>query len=123
MLNFLWVALGGALGASLRYGISLIATRWSLTFPWGTLAANLIGCFIIGFFLPLAMNRFFFPLSIRLFISVGVLGGLTTFSTFSYESWAFFLEGNWTQGFFNVALNMLLSLGATGIGLWFASRF
>ena len=121
MINILWVALGGALGSVLRYGITVFSLRLGGHLPWGTLTANIIGCFIIGLFLPASFIKV--PLPIRLFITTGFLGGLTTFSTFSFESWGFFLAGQGLQGFLNIALNLSLSLLATGLGLWLALRF
>lgn len=120
MLDYFWVAVGGALGSVLRYGVATLSIRWGGNLPYGTLAVNILGCFIIGLFLP---TVFKFPLPIRLFIVTGFLGGLTTFSTFSFECWTFFQAGLYGLGFFNVFLNVLLSLLATGLGYFLMIRF
>lgn len=81
-LNLLAVALGGALGAVGRYGISLWALRtFPESFPWGTLLVNGAGCFLIGLLFPLVSEA---P-TLRLFLLTGILGGFTTFSTFGLE--------------------------------------
>lgn len=121
MSNILWVALGGAIGSVLRYSITLFSLRYGEALPWGTLAANILGCFIIGLCLPGGFLKI--PLPIRLFAITGFLGGLTTFSTFSAETWGFFAAEQWLQGFINITLNLGLSLMATGLGLWMALRF
>lgn len=120
MLDYFWVALGGALGSVLRYGVAMLSLRWGGNLPYGTLTVNVIGCLIIGMFLPAAFK---IPLSMRLFIVTGFLGGLTTFSTFSFESWTFFQAGLYWQGFFNVFLTLALSLLATGLGYFVMTRF
>ena len=119
-MNILWVALGGAIGSVLRYLISTSALRWGSYLPWGTLTVNVAGCFFIGFFLPIGLIKV--PVPMRLFLMTGVLGGLTTFSTFSFECWSFFLAGQWAQGLLNIVLNLGLSLLAAGLGYWTACR-
>lgn len=120
MLDYFWVALGGALGSVLRYGIAILSLRWGGSLPYGTLTVNIFGCLIIGMFLPAALK---IPLSMRLFIVTGFLGGFTTFSTFSFESWTFFQSGLYWQGFFYVLLTVALSLLATGLGYFVMIRF
>ena len=78
---WLWVFLGGGLGASLRFGLSHLFPRGAEGFPWATLGANLIGCFLIGALFPLMVRE-----SFRAFWMVGLLGGFTTFSAFSLET-------------------------------------
>ncbi|HMV27410.1 MAG TPA: fluoride efflux transporter CrcB [bacterium] len=87
MIQFILIGLGGALGAMARYGLQyVIQQRSGLLFPLGTLIVNLIGCFFIGFIMEIAEIRSAFNPQIRLFITVGLLGGFTTFSAFGYES-------------------------------------
>jgi CrcB protein len=104
MQNFLWVVLGGGLGAALRHGFSKTA-YWLLGkgFPWGTLVANLVGCFLIGFLWATA-NRFSFPPNARLFIFTGTIGALTTFSTYGLESFMLLHEGRYAAGITNKAM-------------------
>lgn len=80
-MNAVWVGLGGAVGSIIRYAIGL--TSRQSPFPWATLAINLSGSFILGLFLTWALGRL--PISVTTPISVGVLGGFTTFSAFAWE--------------------------------------
>ena len=81
------VALGGALGASARYGVDrLIESRSSGIFPWSTFAINISGCFLIGVISALLVDRHHLPAWLRIGLVVGVIGGYTTFSTFAQES-------------------------------------
>lgn len=81
------VALGGALGASARYGIDrLIERRSSAVFPWSTLTINVTGCFVIGLLTALLVERQHLPAWVRVGLVVGVIGGYTTFSTFAQEA-------------------------------------
>jgi len=116
MQNFLWVVLGGGLGAALRHGFSKTA-YWLLGkgFPWGTLAANLVGCFLIGFLWATA-NRFSFPPNARLFIFTGTIGALTTFSTYGLESFMLLHEGRYAAGITNIAVHNLLGIGLVVLG-------
>lgn len=88
-MRFLWVGLGGAIGSILRYavGLSLDQSR----FPWGTLAVNLSGSFALGLLLTWASGRW--PVAVTVPLAVGLLGGFTTFSTFSWESLSLFQSG------------------------------
>lgn len=92
-MNVLLVALGGAIGAALRYlvGTSL-AARLGPDFPWGTFFVNVTGSFLIGVVLLLVDDGLLTP-GARLFLAVGVLGGYTTFSTYSYEALRLMADG------------------------------
>lgn len=85
LINMGWVALGGAGGATARYALSLALQRVSLTMPWGTLAANWAGCFIMGVLSAMVSRELPFTPAARLLLATGFCGGLTTFSTFVYE--------------------------------------
>lgn len=112
LVNGLLVGAGGFLGAATRYGLgALIHRNPSLaTFPYGTLAANLIGCFAIGLLAGLADSRQLFTPEMRSFAFVGVLGGLTTFSTFGFETFAMARDGDHIRAILNIAANLLLGL-------------
>ncbi len=85
-MNVLLVAIGGAIGAAARYLAGLwIAARFGADFPWGTFFVNVTGSFLIGIVLVL-VERGTLPGEARLFLAVGILGGYTTFSSFSYET-------------------------------------
>jgi len=85
--RLLLVALGGALGSVMRYSTSLLAARWlGGEFPWGTLAVNVVGSFLIGVINELGSDALRVSPESRLFLATGVMGGLTTYSAFSYET-------------------------------------
>lgn len=123
MHNFLLVALGGALGASGRHLISTATFKhFGPGFPVGTLAANIIGSALMGILVGwLAFKGAEASQSVRLFLGVGLLGGFTTFSAFSLES--FLMLEKKTYGAFigYVSASVLISLAALALGLW-ASR-
>ncbi|MCS7255157.1 MAG: fluoride efflux transporter CrcB [Thermomicrobium sp.] len=87
------VALGGALGATLRYLVTSWVQQRVDFFPWGTLVVNLLGSFLIGVVLELTV-RGFLSSQARLFLAVGLLGGFTTFSSFSWETLALLEDGD-----------------------------
>ena len=86
-MNALLVFLGGGIGATARYGLQGVVYRVAGTaFPYGTLAVNVLGSLLIGFLMALFEERFIVNPSLRLFLTIGILGGFTTFSSFSYET-------------------------------------
>lgn len=117
MLNMLAVALGAAVGANLRYGITLWATqRFGPLFPYGTLLINLLGCLAIGVLLTLAASRVAMSEPVRLLLVTGLLGGFTTFSSFGYETYVMIQEGRWQAAALYVVVSVLLGLLAVFIG-------
>jgi CrcB protein len=94
-MTVLAVAFGGALGAVARY---LLAVRLygelGVGFPWGTLGVNVLGCALLGVVLALVEERGAFTPNVRTMITVGFLGGMTTFSTFIYEGWQYLRDGD-----------------------------
>jgi len=116
MLKLIYVGIGGALGAVLRYELdSLIMTDNLHTFPWGTLAVNLIGCFIIGIFYKV----FYYELlhaHFKNLIVTGFLGALTTFSSYSYATLMLFEHGRVYMGLSNLLLNNVLGIFFAYIG-------
>ena len=112
------VAVGGSLGALSRYGVGL-AAAWLLGrgFPWGTLAVNLAGSFLIGLVQSLATEGLVLGEDARLFLTSGVMGGLTTYSAFSYESVRLVEHGAWTSASLNVVLTTAACLALCYLGL------
>lgn len=116
MIKVFSIALGGALGAVLRYAVSVFALRvLGPDFPWGTLLANLLGCFFIGLCWALA-NRIPFPPRLVPFLFTGVLGAFTTFSTYGLESILLLREGAMWRGLANIAASNGLGLLAVVLG-------
>jgi CrcB protein len=115
-MMYVWVAIGGALGSTARYACSLAAARWAGTsFPWGTLLVNVAGSFAIGVLAALlAADGRTLGADARAFLIVGVLGGFTTFSSFSLET--FELARGGALG--AAALNVVLSLALCLAGVW-----
>ncbi len=120
-LNILFVAIGGAIGSILRYLTATYASKFFGTgFPYGTLIVNIAGAFIVMFFMTLYIEKFSMDPIWRLFIVVGFLGGLTTFSSFSYETITFFQTGEYWKGLINILLNNVLTVVAGIAGLYLA---
>jgi CrcB protein len=123
-LNAAWVVfLGSGLGGVARWAASgYIAARWGDAFPWGTLVVNVTGSFLIGCFATLTApyGRFAAPPSTRLFFMVGVCGGYTTFSSFSFQTLKLAEEGQWFRAGGNVLLSVILCLLAAWLGHVFA---
>jgi CrcB protein len=117
------VMCGGGLGAASRYSISLLAARIiGTSFPWGTLAVNLSGCFLIGLLLALADRMRFLTPDMRLLIITGYLGALTTFSTFSLETVSAGRAGLILQPLANILANNIGGLTLTFLGIWVGSH-
>ncbi|CUQ66814.1 fluoride efflux transporter CrcB [Candidatus Nitrospira inopinata] len=118
MIKLLLIGTGGFVGSILRYVISgaVQTASQSIAFPYGTLAVNVIGCFLIGFFSELAESRGLFSPDTRAFLIVGILGGFTTFSTFGNETMNLLHDGEWTLALLNVGAQVLLGLGGVWLG-------
>jgi len=117
-LQLLAVAVGGAVGSVLRYlvstGVHAVAGR---TFPYGTLAVNVIGCLVMGLLFVLLVERLSGTTIWRAGILIGLLGGFTTFSAFSIESFNLIEQGELMKAGLNVLASVLLCIGATWIGV------
>lgn len=117
-MELVLVAIGGSIGATGRYLVSIwAADRFGAWFPFGTLLVNIVGCFIIGAFMAAATERFVANPHWRLFVTVGFAGGLTTFSSFSYETFKLLGDGDFVLALANVLLNMILALLSTWSGM------
>jgi len=118
-LLYLWIAAGSALGGVARYFCTGVASRLlGETFPWGTLFVNVTGSFIIGFFATLTGpdGRIFAGTTTRQFVMTGILGGFTTFSSFSLQSLNLANDGEWLQAGGNVVGSVVLCLVAVWLG-------
>jgi CrcB protein len=116
--RLLLVALGGALGSVLRYLVATAGLAWlGPAFPWGTLAVNLAGSFLIGFVQQAATEALVIGEAPRVFLTVGVLGGLTTYSAFSYDSVRLLESGAWWPAWANVVVTTAGCLTLCFLGL------
>lgn len=122
--TYLLLALGGALGTLARYGVVSAAGALSKTLPWGTIAVNIAGSFLIGFFgtLTLAHGRYPVSENVRLFVMVGFCGGFTTFSSFSLQTLDLLRNGAIGRGIVNIFLSVALCLCAVAAGHFLASH-
>lgn len=117
MLNCLVVALGGGIGACLRYLIGLVPLKEPFTFPVNTLFINLLGCFVIGLIAAIAAKTTSLSPRTVLFIKSGLCGGFTTFSTFALETETLLKTGHIGLAMLYVALSVVV-----GVGLAFAGQ-
>ncbi|GGQ12278.1 fluoride efflux transporter CrcB [Shewanella litoralis] len=116
MTNVLLVALGGSIGAVLRYLLSIFMIQlFGSSFPFGTLLVNIVGSFLMGVVYALGQLSHVSP-EIKALVGVGLLGALTTFSTFSNETLLLMQDGLWHKAILNVLLNVTLCLLMVYIG-------
>lgn len=128
MKSFLLVGLGGFVGATLRH----LAVGWVErfhffgyrpgSFPLGTLAVNVLGCFVIGVLGALAMRRQLLGSDGWLLVVVGCLGGFTTYSSFAFDTLLQGHSGDWDKAFLYVALHLVVGLAAVWLGFGLATR-
>jgi len=118
LTNILLVGAGGFIGSALRYLMSgyVQQSAQTLDFPYGTLAVNVIGCFVIGFLSQLAESRGLFTNESRLFVVTGMLGGFTTFSSFGNETLNLARDSQMMNAFANVGANLIIGLFAVWFG-------
>jgi len=118
VLDFLAISLGAIVGANLRYWMSRYAVRvLGPVFPYGTLGINVLGSFVLGFFLVWTTERVMVDPRWLLLIAVGFCGGYTTFSSYAYETMVFFEQGQWTLMAANFVANNLLACLAVLAGM------
>ncbi|MBV9073831.1 MAG: fluoride efflux transporter CrcB [Acidobacteria bacterium] len=111
MRAYLWVSLGAVLGANLRYFVSRLAAKlMSPDFPYGTLIINITGSFILGLFLIWTSERVFADPKWRWLVAIGFCGSYTTFSSYAFETMAYFEQGHWTLFALNILTNNVLCL-------------
>jgi len=118
LINAAMVGSGGFIGALARYGLSGLVHRQVpfATFPYGTMAVNLMGCCAIGVIAGLAESRQLFGPEFRTFALIGVLGGFTTFSTFGYETFAMLRDAEYVRVAANVGVHVVLGLALVWLG-------
>lgn len=124
MIAYLWIGLGSALGGMARHGIaSWMALRFPTAFPWGTLLINVLGSFLIAVILGLPESRFSGPngVLIRQFLTVGFLGGFTTFSAFSMQTVSLLQQGRTSTAVLYILASIILCIAAAGLGYASAS--
>lgn len=120
MVNFIFVAMGGAVGAMLRYAISLIPVKTD--FPLLTLITNIMGAVLIGFVVGMASIRQETSQHLILFLKVGVCGGFTTFSTFSLEAMRLFEQNKIGMGIVYVVASVVCSIAGVLVGQGIAQK-
>ena len=116
---YLWVAIGGALGSVARFALgNAMVLLTGPAFPWGTLLINVVGSFVISFFgmLTGTSDRFALPYEVRVFVTVGICGGFTTFSSFSLQSVDLIRAGQPGRAGLYAAASVILCLAACGLG-------
>ena len=121
-MEYLWVAIGGALGSVARYWIGLqIVQRFGSAFPWGTLLVNVTGCFLIGFFAATTgPSGTRLTGSLRTFLMVGICGGYTTFSSFGLQTIELAQGGDWGRAVLYIVTSVLVCLLSVILGCWTA---
>lgn len=119
METYLWIALGSALGGMARYWCTgLVTDGIGGPFPWGTLAVNVAGSFVIGAFAAATAGegRWLVSPNVQRFVAVGILGGFTTFSAFSLQTLDLLRAGDWWRGGSNIVLSVVVCLVAVWAG-------
>lgn len=120
----IWIAVGGGLGSVLRYLMVTRVDQWHAgAFPIGVLSVNALGSFLIGLIAIQLTQQSYLQPELRASLVVGLLGGFTTFSTFSYNSLQLILEGEYMSALLNVVLSVLVCIMAAGAGLMLAKSF
>lgn len=122
-MQFAYIALFGALGCLARYFVS----GWSYTLfgralPWGTLTVNVVGSFLLGLIMEGSLRSTLLSPELRMGLGVGFLGGFTTFSTFSYETFRLLEEGSYLHAGANVIFNVLICIFFAALGIFLARQ-
>jgi len=115
--GFVAVGVGAAMGAWMRWGLGLMLNATIPALPLGTLVSNLVGGYFMGLFMGLFSATSSFSPELRLFVMTGLLGGLTTFSTFSAEAVTLLSRGQYGWATTHIAVHVLGSLAMTGLGI------
>jgi CrcB protein len=116
--NFLAISVAAIVGANLRYLLSRLAAReFGPVFPYGTLFINIVGSFIVGFFIIWTTERVLLDPHWRLLVVIGFCGSFTTFSSYAFETMAYFEQGQWGLMAINILGNNLLCLAGALAGM------
>ncbi|MBN2195289.1 MAG: fluoride efflux transporter CrcB [Polyangiaceae bacterium] len=123
MLHFFWICIGGALGTGSRYLVGMWAAKTLGTgFPYGTLLVNVVGSLLISIAMYLSVDTAAIPLPVRLFLTTGLLGGFTTYSSFNYETIKLFQSGAWGLAATNILITVLVCAASGLLGLFVGAR-
>ncbi len=123
-MRLLLVCCGGAVGTGARFLLGGFVARWlGSDFPYGTLLINVLGSFLIGIVQQVGLTSALIPDTLRLVLAVGVMGGFTTYSSFSYETMRLLEEGAWVGAALNVLLTNALCIGGCAVGLALGRAF
>jgi CrcB protein len=118
IVNLVVIGIGAIVGANLRYLLSRYALKvLGPVFPYGTLLINILGSFVVGWFMIWTSERVFVDPRWRLLVVIGFCGGFTTFSSFAFETMAYFEQGQWLLMATNILTNNLLCLAAAMAGM------
>ena len=117
-MNWLLVAMGGAIGATLRYGTGMLIAKPHMLFPWPTWWINIIGCLFAGIFFAFSQKYSFLQTEARLFLMVGILGGFTTFSSFGLEAFQLLKQGAVTIALSYVISSVIVGVFMLGVGFY-----
>lgn len=110
-MNFLYVFIGGGIGSVLRFSVSLLMSKIAISLPLATLLANIISCGIYASVIYMYQQKMIIPEVYKYLLLIGVCGGLSTFSTFSYETVELFKQGSYAFALLNIIGNCLLCFG------------
>jgi CrcB protein len=117
MQKTIFIAVAGLVGTLLRYWLSgFVARQYGETFPWGTMAVNLIGCFVTGAVFFLTEERFLVSPTVRTVILIGLLGGFTTFSSYGLQTFTLLRDGEFGLAILNVVTSNILGLFMVWVG-------
>ncbi|HTR82451.1 MAG TPA: fluoride efflux transporter CrcB [Bacteroidota bacterium] len=123
-MNFVLVFIGGGVGATARYWAAGTVQKWvGSGFPYGTFVVNVLGCFIIGFLMAAFEERFVVTPSLRIFLTIGILGGFTTFSSFSFETISLVRDSEFLLAALNIGLTLFTCLSGTTLGILLGKLF
>jgi len=123
-LKIFLIALFGAIGTLARYGLQgVVQIRMGGAFPYGTLLINLSGCFLLGLIGQLTLNRMLISSDMRMAISVGLLGGFTTFSSFGWETAKMLEGGEWLRASTYISASVVAGLLLSVAGIRLANKF
>lgn len=119
MARFFWICGAGAVGTGARYALSTWLSRTAgPAFPWGTLAVNLLGSFLLGAVMEVGLTTQLLPPTLRLTLATGLLGGFTTYSSFNYETLRYLQSESWLLALANIGATLLGCLAAGLAGIW-----